>query len=55
MFSMENKTKVVCLCCKHTFPAQNSRIDKDSRLPQNYPCPVCKRITKIRVLPPLFG
>ncbi|MCI5503491.1 MAG: hypothetical protein SPI87_11320 [Anaerobutyricum sp.] len=50
LFSMDNKVKVICTRCHHTFPASVGRIDPDNRLPQNYPCPVCKRTSKVKVV-----
>ena len=42
--------KVICLNCKHTFPAFEDKIDVDSRAPQLYnACPFCKRVTRIVV------
>lgn len=50
MLKMTNRTKVVCLVCKHTYLAREDRIDKESKLPQFYPCPVCKRVRRVRVI-----
>lgn len=42
--------KVICLQCKHTFPAFTDKIDPASSAPQLYnACPYCKRVTRIKV------
>ena len=50
LFSMDNKVKVICTRCHRSFPANVGRIDPNSSFPQNYPCPVCKRTTKVKVI-----
>ena len=52
IFSPDDKCQVICLTCRNTFPAYKDKLDINRRAPQNYICPYCRRLSKVRVLRP---